>query len=85
MANTVDVQGILNKAFASVGVEWHVKGVLDSKKKLYTISNDTKLISKIFELVSIPIITRAVEPYIKSWETEERQTVYPDLTLCFQI
>jgi len=81
MANTVDVQGILNKAFASVGVEWYVKGVLDSKKKLYTISNDTKLISKIFELVSIPIITGAVEPYIKSWETEERQTVYPDLTL----
>jgi hypothetical protein len=81
MASTVDVQGILNKAFASVGVEWHVKGVLDSKKKLYTISNDTKLISKIFELVSIPIITGAAEPYIKSWEIEERQTVYPDLTL----
>ena len=81
MAKSFDVQNVLNKAFASVGVEWHVKGVLDNKKKLYTISDDTKLISKIFELVSIPIITKAVESYIKSWEIEERQTVYPDLTL----
>jgi hypothetical protein len=81
MVSTFDVQNVLNKAFVSVGVEWYIKGILDSKKRLYTISDDTKLISKIFELVSIPIITKAVEPYIKSWEIEERQTVYPDLTL----
>ena len=81
MADSFDVRSVLTKAFSAVGVEWYIKGVLDSKQRLYTISDDTKLISKIFELVSIPIITRAVEPYIKSWETEERQTVYPDLTL----
>lgn len=81
MAKTFDVRNILDHAFESVGVEWYVKGVLDSKKRLYTISDDTKLISKIFELVSIPIIAKAVEPYIDSWEIEERQTVYPDLTL----
>lgn len=81
MTNSFDVQSVLDKAFALVGVEWYIKGIVDSKKRLYTISDDTKLISKIFELVSIPIITKAVEPYIKSWEIEERQTVYPDLTL----
>jgi len=77
----MDVCGILVKAFADVGVNWYVKGILDSKKRLYTISDDTKLISKVFELISIPIITHAIEPYAKSWELEERQTVYPDLTL----
>jgi len=77
----MDVRGILVKAFADVGVDWYVKGILDSKEQLYTISNDTKLISKVFELISIPIITHAVEHHIKSWEIEERQTVYPDLTL----
>jgi hypothetical protein len=77
----MDVHGILVKAFADVGVDWYIKGILDSKKQLYTISNDTKLISKVFELISIPIVTHAVEPHVTSWEIEERQTVYPDLTL----
>ena len=77
----MDVRGVLLDAFSAVGVGWHIKGILDSKKRLYTISNDTKLISKVFELVYIPIIANAVEPYIQKWETEERQTVYPDLTL----
>lgn len=81
MNNSFDVKSVLDKAFASVGVEWYIKGIVDSKKRLYTISDDTKLISKIFELVSIPIITKAVTPYVISWEIEERQTVYPDLTL----
>jgi hypothetical protein len=62
-------------------VEWHIKGVVNRKGNLYTLSNDTKLISKVFELVSFPIIIEAVKPFIKSWESEERQTVYPDLTL----
>ncbi len=81
MAKDFNVKDVLEKAFKSVGVEWHIKGILDSKKRIYTISDDTKLISKVFELVSVPIITKAIEPYIKSWEIEERQTVYPDLTL----
>ena len=83
MAKDFDVQTTLNKAFASVGVEWCIKGVLDNKNQLYTLSNDTKLLSKVFELVSIPIITKAVEPHIQSWEIEERQNAYPDLTLIF--
>ena len=77
----MDVRTILSKAFNTVGVDWYIKGILDSKKQLYTLSNDTKLISKVFELISIPIIIGAVIPHVKSWETEERQTVYPDLTL----
>lgn len=81
MIKNLDIRSVLNNAFGSVGVEWYIKGVLDSKKRLYTISDDTKLISKVFELVSIPIITKALESHIQSWETEERQTVYPDLTL----
>jgi len=81
MVNSFDVQSVLNKALMSVGVEWYIKGILDSRKRIYTISDDTKLISKVFELITIPIITETVTPYIQSWETEERQTVYPDLTL----
>lgn len=81
MADTFNVKAILTKAINDIGVGWNVKGLLDGKDKLYTISDDTKLISKVFELIYIPIITKAVEPHIKSWEVEKRQTVYPDLTL----
>ena len=55
VTHSLDVRNILVKAFASVGVEWYVKGILDSKKRLYTISDDTKLISKVFELISEPV------------------------------
>lgn len=80
-AKVFDIRKILTEAFNRTGVEWHIKGVLNGKGNLYTLSDDTKLISKVFELVSFPIITKALEPHIQKWETEERQTVYPDLTV----
>lgn len=76
-----DLRKVLLATFNRTGVEWHIKGVVNGKGNLYTVSNDTKLISKVFELVSFPIITEAVKPYIERCESEERQTVYPDLTL----
>jgi len=81
MDSDFDLRALLLHTFKKTGVEWHIKGVVNGKGNLYTISNDTKLISKVFELVSFPIIIEAVKPYIQSWESEERQTVYPDLTL----
>ena len=81
MDKDLDMRKILLEGFDKTGVEWHIKGVVDGKGNLYTISNDTKLISKVFELVSLPVISEAVKPYIQKWELEERQTVYPDLTL----
>ena len=70
MAQVFDLRNILTEAFKKTGVEWHIKGVLNGKGNLYTLSDDTKLISKVFELVSFPIIVKAMEPYIKKWETE---------------
>jgi hypothetical protein len=81
MEMILDTKAHLSKAFATVGVDWYIKGVLDSKKRVYTLSDDTKLISKVFELISIPVITEALAPHCKKWEIEERQNVYPDLTL----
>ncbi|MBI4296264.1 MAG: restriction endonuclease [Chloroflexi bacterium] len=81
MNEDFDLRKVLLDAFNKTGVEWHVKGVVNGKGNLYTVSNDTKLISKVFELVAFPVIIEAVKPYVQSWETEERQTVYPDLTL----
>jgi hypothetical protein len=77
----LDIRSVLSSAFKDAGYEWQIKGVVDARKRLYTLSNDTKLISKVFELVAFPVIFEALAPYKVQIETEERQTVYPDLTI----
>ena len=62
MAQVFDLRNILTEAFKKTGVEWHIKGVLNGKGNLYTFSDDTKLISKVFELVSFPVIVKAMKP-----------------------
>ena len=34
--------------------EWIVKGFIDVDKNIYTITNDTKVVSKIIEILLIP-------------------------------
>jgi len=77
----LNIRTVLLAAFAEVGYEWNIKGIVDAGRRLYTLSNDTKLISKVFELISFPVIFEALGPYNVKIETEERQTVYPDLTV----
>ena len=60
--------------------EWTVKGFIDIFKNIYTISVDTKVISKILELMLFPIILtyckkNNIKPVIAS-----AQNHYPDLT-----
>ena len=57
----IDVKGLLDAKFNDVGVGWDIKGIIDSSNRIYTLSDDTKLISKVFELVSFPIIYAAFE------------------------
>ena len=83
MSNKLDIKRILEEEIAKIGLGWDIKGVIDSQNRIYTINNDTKLISKVFELVTTPIILDIAEKYkIKVIQTD-RQTVYPDLTLVF--
>lgn len=75
------IQQALRVKFNEVGIGWDIKGVIDSEKRIYTINDDTKLISKVFELVSRPVIySLAAEYNLKVYEPAA-QTVYPDFTL----
>jgi hypothetical protein len=51
MASDLDIRNVLLTAFEKAGYQWAIKGVVDVAGKLYTLSDDTKLISKVFELV----------------------------------
>jgi hypothetical protein len=81
MISQLNIKKILEEEIIKIGLGWDIKGVIDSKNRIYTINSDTKLISKVFELVTTPIILEIAEKYkIKVIQTD-RQTVYPDLTL----
>lgn len=75
-----DIKTILEEEINRIGLGWDIKGVIDSQKRIYTINNDTKLISKVFELVTTPIILDIAEKNGLELIESDRQTVYPDFT-----
>jgi len=75
-----DIKSVLEEEINKIGLGWDIKGVIDSQKRIYTINNDTKLISKVFELVIAPIILDIAEKNKLELVESDRQTVYPDFT-----
>lgn len=61
--------------------EWTIKGFIDIYKNIYTISSDTKIVSKILEIHLFPIILQFAEKYGYKIELADHQNYYPDLTL----
>ena len=60
--------------------DWIVKGFIDVEKKVYTITCDTKVISKILEIILIPRLGQFAKWHGLSLETASKQNYYPDLT-----
>lgn len=60
--------------------EWTIKGFIDIFKNIYTISGDTKVISKILELHLFPHFLAFAERINYSIELATFQNWYPDLT-----
>lgn len=74
------------KKFASTLTEtaandgWSIKGFIDASKTIYTISSDTKIISKILELHLFPRFHKFAEQNGYNIELATHQNYYPDLT-----
>ncbi|HHT9137399.1 MAG TPA: type II restriction endonuclease [Candidatus Wunengus sp. YC60] len=63
---------------------WTVKGFIDIYKNIYTISSDTKIISKILEIHLFPQILQFAEENKYSIVLAESQNWYPDLSFVSQ-
>lgn len=78
--------GQLKKFASSLGErialndEWTIRGFIDIFKNVYTISSDTKIISKILELHIFPYFMSFAENIGYEIELAEQQNWYPDLT-----
>jgi len=60
--------------------QWIVKGFVDVDKNVYTISNDTKVVSKIIEILLIPKLDAFARRNGLTLELPSKQKYYPDLT-----
>lgn len=60
--------------------EWTVKGFIDIYRNIYTISSDTKIISKILEIHLFPQILQFTQEQRYSIVLAEHQNWYPDLS-----
>ncbi len=69
-----------NKIIASNDGDWIVKGFIDIYSRIYTISVDTKVVSKVIEILLIPAFEKFAKENNLSLENQEKQNFYPDLT-----
>lgn len=60
--------------------DWSVKGFIDIAKNIYTISVDTKVVSKIIELMMFPVIQKFAKENGYQMIFSAEQNHYPDVT-----
>lgn len=63
--------------------DWSVKGFIDIAKNIYTISVDTKVISKIIELMIFPVLEKFAKENNYQMIFSAEQNHYPDVTVVF--
>lgn len=68
------------REFIATGDEWTIRGFIDIFKNIYTISADTKIVSKVLELHSFPHFLAFAESIGYDIELATYQNWYPDLT-----
>jgi hypothetical protein len=74
-----EVEGY-NKIIATDKGDWIVKGFIDIYRNIYTISIDTKVVSKVIELLLIPAFEIFAKKNDLILELSPQQNFYPDLT-----
>ena len=70
----------LKKQVSTEDGQWTVKGFIDVFKNVYTISSDTKIVSKILEIHLFPKILKFAEKNGYKLVLAEHQNYYPDIS-----
>ncbi len=70
----------LGDYISSESGDWSAKGFIDVHRNLYTISTDTKIVSKILEIHLFPKLLEFAESANNSIVLAEHQNWYPDLS-----
>jgi len=70
----------LNAYLTTGDGQWSIKGFIDVYKNIYTISSDTKIISKILEIHIFPKILEFADKFNYHLVLAESQNYYPDIS-----
>jgi hypothetical protein len=68
------------QAVATNEGDWIIKGFIDVYSRIYTISTDTKIVSKVLELLLFPMFVEFAKDCGLEIELCPQQNFYPDLT-----
>jgi hypothetical protein len=60
--------------------DWTVKGFVDVYQRIYTISLDTKVLSKVMELLLFPVLVKFAEQHDFKFTLARQQNQYPDVS-----
>ena len=74
------IQIISKNIYTKDDGQWHIKGFIDIFRNIYTISSDTKIISKILEIHLFPEILKFAQVYGYKVVLAEHQNHYPDIS-----
>jgi hypothetical protein len=75
-----DEAATFTEAVATESGDWIIKGFIDIHQRIYTLSVDTKVVSKVLELLLYPAFVRFAEKYNLELHLAPQQNFYPDLT-----
>jgi hypothetical protein len=68
------------RTLATDAGDWVVKGFIDVYRNIYTISVDSKVVSKIIELMLFPVISQFAAEHSYRMVLSEHQNHYPDIS-----
>jgi len=71
---------ILQKYISTEDGQWSIKGFIDVFQNIYTISSDTKIISKLLEIHLFPLIMEFAKTNGYKVVLAEHQNYYPDVS-----
>jgi hypothetical protein len=72
--------GEFQRTLATDAGDWVVKGFIDVYRNIYTVSVDTKVVSKIIELMLLPVISQFARRHDYRMVLSEYQNHYPDIS-----
>ena len=71
---------ILHQSVTDDADNWSIKGFIDAHKNVFTISSDTKIISKILEIHIFPLICNFAKKNGFDLVLAKHQNYYPDMS-----
>jgi len=74
-----EIEGFAGAVSTNEG-QWIIKGFIDVHRRIYTISLDTKIVSKVLELLLFPMFVEFGEKYRLRLDLSPQQNFYPDIS-----